>query len=157
MKENIILTWDEYFMALAYLSSKRSKDPNTKVGACIVDKNNRILSIGYNGAPNGFDDKEFPWQREGEFLNTKYAFVVHAERNAILNFQGNRKSFEEAKIYVTEFPCNECAKELVQSGIKEVIYLSDKYHDTDSSKASRMILDKCNITYRQMLFRDELK
>lgn len=80
MKENIILTWDEYFMALAYLSSKRSKDPNTKVGACIVDKNNRILSIGYNGAPNGFDDKEFPWQREGEFLNTKYAFVVHAEK-----------------------------------------------------------------------------
>lgn len=157
MKENIILTLDEYFMALAYLSSKRSKDPNTKVGACIVDKNNRILSIGYNGAPNGFDDKEFPWQREGEFLNTKYAFVVHAERNAILNFQGNRKSFEDAKIYVTEFPCNECAKELVQSGIKEVIYLSDKYHDTDSSKASRMILDKCNITYRQMLFRDELK
>lgn len=152
-----ILSWDEYFMAIAFISTKRSKDPNTQVGACIVDENNRILSIGYNGAPNGFSDKEFPWERVGDFLNTKYAYVVHAERNAILNYKGNNKDFNNAKIYVTEFPCNECAKELVQTGIKEVIYLSDKYHDSESNIASRLILDKCGIKYRQMQFSDEIK
>lgn len=143
-------------MAIAFISTRRSKDPNTQVGACIVDNNNRILSIGYNGAPNGFNDNEFPWERVGDFLNTKYAYVVHAERNAILNYKGSHKDFNNARIYVTEFPCNECAKELVQSGIKEVIYLSDKYHDSESTIASRLILDKCSISYRQMKFTDEI-
>ena len=121
------LTWDEYFMGIAYLSSLRSKDPSTQVGACIVSEDNRILSIGYNGAPNGFEDKCFPWDREGEFLDTKYPFVCHAELNAISNFRGNKKDLEGAKLYVTLFPCNECTKLVVQNGIKEIIYLSDKY------------------------------
>lgn len=154
MKENIILTWDEYFMALAYLSSKRSKDPNTKVGACIVDKNNRILSIGYNGAPNGFNDEKFPWGREGNPLETKYLYVVHAERNAILNYRGSRKDLENSKIYVDLFPCNECAKEIIQAGIKEVVYLSDKYADTDETIASKKLLDSCNVQYRKIDLKD---
>ena len=135
-KENY-LTWDEYFMAIAKLSAMRSKDPSTQVGACIVDKNNRILSIGYNGAPNGYSDDIFPWDREGNELETKYPYVVHAERNAILNYRGSRKDFEGAKIYVDLFPCNECAKEIIQAGISEVIYLSDKYANTNSVIASK--------------------
>lgn len=156
MKNNDILSWDEYFMALAYISAKRSKDPNTQVGACIV-KDKKILSLGYNGAPNGYSDDEFPWEREGKFLNTKYAFVVHAEENAIINYYGNKKDLVGASIYVTEFPCNECAKALVQTGIKEVIYLSDKYHDTDMSIASRQILDKCGVKYSQINFLKDAK
>lgn len=156
MKNNDILSWDEYFMALAYISAKRSKDPNTQVGACIV-KDKKILSLGYNGAPNGYSDDEFPWEREGEFLNTKYAFVVHAEENAIINYNGNKKDLIGASVYVTEFPCNECAKAIVQSGIKEVIYLSDKYHDTDMSIASRQILDKCGVKYNQINFLKDAK
>lgn len=156
MKNNDILSWDEYFMALAYISAKRSKDPNTQVGACIV-KDKKILSLGYNGAPNGYSDDEFPWEREGEFLNTKYAFVVHAEENAIINYNGNKKDLIGASVYVTEFPCNECAKIIVQSGIKEVIYLSDKYHDTDMSIASRQILDKCGVKYNQINFLKDAK
>ena len=120
-KRNDYLSWDEYFMGLAKLSAKRSKDPSTQVGACIVSSDNRILSIGYNGAPNGFSDEDFPWDREGEPLNTKYLYVCHAELNAILNFRGNRKDFDGAKLYVDLFPCNECAKAIIQSGIKEVI------------------------------------
>ena len=144
------LTWDEYFMSIARLSSMRSKDPNTQVGACIVSMDNRILSIGYNGAPNGFLDDLFPWDREGSVLETKYAFVCHAEMNAILNYRGSRKDLEGAKIYVDLFPCNECAKLIIQSGIKEVIYLSDKYHDTDHTKASRLMLDECKVSYRKL-------
>lgn len=145
------LTWDEYFMAIASLSMKRSKDPNTQVGACIVSDDNRILSIGYNGAPNGFDDSVFPWAREAEHeLDTKYPFVVHAEENAILNFRGTKRDLEGAKVYVTLFPCNECAKTLVQSGIKEVIFLSDKYADSVSTLASKKLLDACGVTYRQL-------
>ena len=124
------LNWDEYFMAIAKLSSMRSKDPSTQVGACIVDKSNRILSIGYNGAPNGFADHLFPWDREGSELEKKYAFVCHGEMNAILNYRGSRKDLEGAKLYVDLFPCNECAKLIIQSGIKEVIYLCDKYKNT---------------------------
>ena len=139
------LTWDEYFMGVAKLSSLRSKDPSTQVGACIVSADNRILSIGYNGAPNGFEDKYFPWDREGEFLNTKYPFVCHAELNAISNFRGNKKDLLGAKLYVTLFPCNECTKLVIQSGIKEVIYLSDKYKDTDGTKASKLMLEKCGV------------
>ena len=125
-RENYI-SWEEYFMAIAKLSAMRSKDPSTQVGACIVSNDNRILSIGYNGAPNGFNDDEFPWAREGANLDTKYPYVCHAELNAILNYRGSKKDLENAKIYVDLFPCNECAKIIIQSGIKEVIYLSDKY------------------------------
>ena len=131
-KRTNYLNWDEYFMAVARLSAMRSKDPSTQVGACIVGEKNRILSIGYNGAPNGFDDDIFPWAREGDNLNTKYMYVCHAEMNAILNYRGSRKDLENAKIYVDLFPCNECAKIIIQSGIKEIIYLSDKYANTDS-------------------------
>lgn len=137
-------------MVVAKLSAMRSKDPNTQVGACIVSEDNRILSIGYNGTPNGYLDECFPWQRDGAPLNTKYMYVVHAERNAILNYRGNRRDFENAKIYVDLFPCNECAKEIIQSGIKEVIYLSDKYAETDETIASKRLLDVCGVTYRQL-------
>ena len=145
------LSWDEYFMSIAKLSAMRSKDPNTQVGACIVDSNNRILSIGYNGCPNSFPDECFPWNREGNPLETKYMYVVHAERNAILNYRGNKKDFEGAKIYVDLFPCNECAKEIIQSGIKEVNYLSDKYHDSDETIAARKLFDMCGVKYRQFV------
>ena len=148
-KENY-LTWDEYFMAIAKLSAMRSKDPSTQVGACIVDKNNRILSIGYNGAPNGYNDDIFPWDREGNELETKYPYVVHAERNAILNYRGSRKDFEGAKIYVDLFPCNECAKEIIQAGISEVIYLSDKYANTNSVIASKRLFDACGVSYYEL-------
>lgn len=141
------LDWDEYFMGIARLSAERSKDPSTQVGACIVSSDNRILSIGYNGAPNGFEDKYFPWDREGEFLNTKYPFVCHAELNAISNFRGNKKDLEGAKLYVTLFPCNECTKLIIQNGIKEIIYLSDKYQHTEGTKASKMMLEKCNVKF----------
>ncbi len=144
------LTWDEYFMGVAKLSAKRSKDPSTQVGACIVSDDNRILSIGYNGAPNGFDDKYFPWDRQGEALETKYLFVCHAEMNAILNFRGNKKDLEGAKIYVDLFPCNECAKLIIQSGIKKVIYLSDKYKDTEGVIASKRLFDTCGVTYEHL-------
>ena len=144
------LNWNEYFMAIAKLSAMRSKDPSTQVGACIVDKNNRILSIGYNGAPNGYNDDIFPWDREGNELETKYPYVVHAERNAILNYRGSRKDFEGAKIYVDLFPCNECAKEIIQAGISEVIYLSDKYANTNSVIASKRLFDACGVSYHEL-------
>ncbi len=143
------LSWEEYFMGIAVLSSMRSKDPSTQVGACIVSKTNRILSIGYNGTPNGFEDKYFPWEREGDFLETKYPFVCHAEMNAISNFKGDKKDLEGAKLYVTLFPCNECAKLVVQNGIKEIIYLSDKYKDTESTKASKVMFDTCGVKYKE--------
>ena len=142
--------WDEYFMEIAKLSARRSKDPNTQVGACIVSKDNRILSIGYNGAPNGFPDEYMPWEREGENLYTKYFYVCHAELNAILNYRGSKKDLEEAKIYVDLFPCNECAKVIIQSGIKEVIYLSDKYEGTETNIASKMLFETCKVKYRKL-------
>ena len=142
------LTWDQYFMGIAKLSSMRSKDQNTQVGACIVGDDNRILSIGYNGTPNGYDDKMFPWDREGAPLDTKYLYVCHAEMNAIVNYRGNRKELENAKVYVDLFPCNECAKIIIQSGIKEIIYLSDKYANTDSTIASKRLFDACGVKYR---------
>ena len=149
-KRKEYLNWDEYFMAIAKLSAKRSKDPNTQVGACIVSNDNRILSIGYNGAPNGFDDELFPWAREGEKIYTKYPYVCHAEMNAIMNYRGSKKELENAKIYVDLFPCNECAKLIIQSGIKEVIYLSDKYNGTDENIASKRLLDMCKVKYKQI-------
>lgn len=149
-KRKDYLGWDEYFMSLAKLSAKRSKDPNTQVGACVVGSDNRILSIGYNGAPNGFNDDVFPWKREGNPLDTKYLYVVHAERNAILNYRGSKKDLEGAKIYVDLFPCNECAKEIIQSGVKEVVYLSDKYANTEGTIASKRLFDECGVKYRQL-------
>ena len=154
-KRNNYLTWDEYFMSIAKLSSMRSKDPNTQVGACIVAADNRILSIGYNGAPNGYSDDNFPWDREGTPLETKYLFVCHAEMNAILNYRGSRKDLEGAKIYVDLFPCNECAKLIIQSGIKEVLYICDKYADTDEVKASKNLFDTCGVKYRKLNFKEK--
>lgn len=141
MKRKDYLNWDEYFMGIAYLSAKRSKDPVTQVGACIVI-NNKIVGIGYNGFPNGSSDDEVPWDKEGSFLETKYAYVVHAELNAILNSNCNLNG---ATLYVSHFPCNECAKSIVQSGIKKVIYYSDKHKDKDSTKASKIILGNANV------------
>ncbi len=143
------LCWDDYFMSVALLSGKRSKDPNTQVGACILNKNNVIESIGYNGLPKGCSDDEFPWEKEGEMLNTKYPFVVHAELNAILNAKG--KDLSGCKIYVALFPCNECAKAIIQSGISEVVYLSDKYSNTDSVKASKMMFKCAGVELRQLV------
>lgn len=143
------ISWDTYFMSITKLSAMRSKDPKTQVGACIVSNDNRILSIGYNGAPNGFCDDIFPWDREGKPQDTKYLFVCHAELNAILNFRGSKKDLENAKLYASLFPCNECAKAIIQSGIKEVIYLDNKYKDTDSCIASRHLFDTCGVTYRE--------
>ena len=132
-----VLTWEEYFMGLAHLAGLRSKDPNTQVGAVIVDENNRVVSIGYNGFPSGVSDDEFPWGREGGVLDTKYAFVVHAELNAILNSQ---RSVRGCTLYVSLFPCNECAKAIIQSGIRRIVYESDKYDGVDTNIASKRML-----------------
>ena len=153
-KRKNYLTWEEYFMAIAKLSAMRSKDPSTQVGACIVSNDNRILSKGYNGAPNGYSDEEFPWDREGENLETKYPYVCHAELNAILNYRGSKKDLENSKIYVDLFPCNECAKIIIQSGIKEVIYLSDKYANSENNIASRRLFDRCGIKYSKIKLED---
>lgn len=146
MKREEYLSWDEYFMGIALLSAERSKDPNTQVGSCIVNDENKIVSVGYNGAPTKFDDDIMPWAREGDFVNTKYAYVCHSELNAILNSQGSVKG---SRIYVALFPCNECAKAIIQSGIKEVIYLSDKYNGTDGNIVSKKLFDECGVSYRQ--------
>ena len=147
-KRRDYLTWDEYFMGVAKLSAMRSKDPNTQVGACIVSNDNKILSMGYNGFPNGCSDEEFPWAREGDDpLKTKYFYAAHGELNAILNYRGG--SLEGAKIYVTLFPCNECAKAIIQSGIKTIVYESDKYADTPSTRASKRMLNAAGVRYYQ--------
>ena len=138
-KRKDYISWDEYFMAVAKLAGMRSKDPNSQVSSCIVSQDNKILSIGYNGLPVGCSDDEFPWAREGDDpLQTKYAYVAHSELNAILNYRGG--SLEGAKIYVSLFPCNECAKAIIQSGIRTVIYDSDKYDGTPMVTASKMLL-----------------
>lgn len=147
MKRTDYLKWDEYFMGIALLSAQRSKDSGTQVGACIVNDENNILSMGYNGMPRGCHDDYMPWEREGETLETKYPYVCHAELNAILN--NNGRLLKGSRIYVTLFPCNECAKAIIQSGIKEIIYLSDKYKDTDGVKASKMMFDMVGVKYRQ--------
>lgn len=144
-----IPSWDETFMSIAEIAAKRSKDPSTQVGACIVSNDNRILSVGYNGAPNGFDDELFPWAKEADsIMDTKYPYVVHAERNAILNFRGILREFSGAKIYTTHFPCNECSKEIVQSGIKEVIHLNEHSMRGDLNAASLRIFDIVGVTSR---------
>ena len=142
------LSWDEYFMSVALLSAQRSKDPNTQVGACIANANNKIVGVGYNGFPIGCSDDELPWGREGDFLTTKYAFVCHAELNAVLN--SISADLSGCTIYVGLFPCNECTKVIIQSGIKQIVYLSDKYAGTDVVKASKIMLDKAGVGYRQL-------
>ena len=141
IKSNI--SWDEYFMGIASLSALRSKDPNTKVGACIVDDDMKVVSIGYNGMPKGLDEDQLSWNK-GEGLDSKYLYVCHAEMNAILNTR-NGAALKGCRLYVTLFPCENCAKAIIQAGIKEVIYLSDKYKDTDGVKASKLMLKKCGV------------
>ena len=142
MKRQDYISWDEYFMGIALLSAQRSKDSNTQVGACIVNADNRIVSVGYNGMPTGCPDDEMPWEREGCFLETKYPFVCHAELNAILNCTA---SLRGCTLYVTLFPCNECAKAIIQSGIRKVVYLSNKYAGTDAITASEMLFRMAGI------------
>ena len=144
-KRTDYISWDEYFMGVAKLSGKRSKDPNTQVGACIVSSDNKILSMGYNGFPRGCSDDDFPWAREGDPLESKYVYVTHSELNAILNFSGG--SLEGAKLYVSLFPCKECAKAIIQSGIKTIVYEVDKYADTPSVIASKRMLDAAGVRY----------
>jgi len=148
-RENII-SWDDYFMANAVLASMRSRDPNTQVGACIVDEFNHIVGTGYNGLPRGCDPHQFPWDREGKFLDTKYAYTSHSEENAIDNSDQSR--IRGSKIYVTLFPCNNCAKRIIQNGIKEIVYLSDKYHDSDETVASRKLLESAGVNTREFKF-----
>lgn len=147
MKRTDYISWDKYFMGIAVLSSMRSKDPSTQVGACIVNKKKKIVGIGYNGMPFGCDDDSFPWERTGNNLDTKYPYVVHAEPNAILNSNSN---LEGCTIYVTLFPCNECAKLIIQSGITEIVYMDDKYDGTESDIASKKMLDSAKIKYRKV-------
>ena len=153
MKRSDYINWDEYFMGIALLTAMRSKDPNSQVGACIVSPENKILSLGYNGMPMGCSDDEMPWEREGAPLDTKYMYVCHAELNAILNSAHN--NLKGARVYVTLFPCNECAKAIIQSGVKEVYYLSDKYADTLATMASKRMMDSAGVRYIQM--RTEIK
>ena len=143
-----IISWDQYFMGVAKLSAYRSKDPNTQVGACIVSPENKIVGVGYNGLPWGCEDDQFPWQqREGDMYDTKYPYVVHAELNAILNSIHQLKG---CRIYVSLFPCHECVKAIIQSGIKEIIYEDDKYNDTPSDKAAKRMLDAAGVTYHKI-------
>lgn len=147
MKKQDYIKWDAYFMGIALLSTERSKDPSTSVGACIVSDDNKILSVGYNGMPHGCSDDEYPWDREGGNLDTKYFYVCHAELNAILNYTGT--NMKGAKIYTSLFPCNECTKAIIQAGIKEIIYRCDKYSDTDAVIAAKRMLDSAGVVYRQ--------
>ncbi len=147
MKRTDYISWDEYFMGISLLSAKRSKDPNTQVGACIVSDRNKILSVGYNGMPTGLSDDDLSWEREGDFLDTKYPFVCHAELNAILNCAAG--SLQNSRIYVSLFPCNECAKAIIQSGIKEVIFGEDKYPDSDGVIASKRMFSMAGVRIRQ--------
>lgn len=146
-KRSDYISWDEYFMGVAMLSAFRSKDPNTQVGCCIVNSQKKIVGVGYNGLPTGVDDDELPWGREGEWLETKYPYVCHAELNAILN---STSDLHGCHLYVSLFPCNECAKAIIQSGIKEVVYLSDKYETADNTLASKRLFHSAGIVLRQM-------
>lgn len=146
-KRTDYIDWDEYFMGVAYLSAQRSKDPSTQVGACIASNENKVVTMGYNGMPIGCSDEQLPWEKIADSnLDTKYLYVCHAEFNAILN---STTSLKGCKLYVTLFPCNECAKAIIQSQIAEVIYIEDKYKDTDSIKASKRMFDLAGIKYRK--------
>ena len=148
MKRTDYISWDEYFMGVAMLAARRSKDPSTQVGACIVSEDNIIISTGYNGMPKGCSDDEFPWERTGAENETKYPYVVHAELNAILNANG--RDLRGSRIYVALFPCNECAKAIIQSGIREIVYLSDKYKDTMGNFASKKMLNAAGVKYTRL-------
>lgn len=148
-KRTDYLTWDEYFMGVAMLSGMRSKDPNTQVGACIVSSEKKIIGVGYNGFPIGCSDDELPWERAGNWIDTKYPYVCHAELNAILNCN-NSSLLRGATLYVALFPCNECAKAVIQSGIKKIIYLSDKYAETDATKASKHMLTAAGVSFEKL-------
>ena len=154
-KRTDVISWDEFFMRVAIAASMRSKDPNTQVGACIADVNNRILSVGYNGTPVGLGDDEFPWDASDDPLRDKHSYVIHAEANAILNYRGSLKDMANATVYVTLFPCQECAKTLVQAGIGEVVYLDDKYDGTVGNQISKAVLDRCGVRYRQIVLPEE--
>ena len=147
LASNAHITWSEYFMSVARLAALRSKDPCSKVGACIVNSQNKIVATGYNGMPNGVHDDKVPWGKEGPFYETKYAYVVHAELNAILNSVLTDQT--GCRVYVTLFPCNECAKAIIQSGIRHVIYLSDKHKDKDSTRVSKKMLRLANVEFEQ--------
>ncbi len=147
-KRGDVISWDEFFMKVAVAAQMRSKDPNTQVGACIADIHNRILSVGYNGTPVGYDDNDFPWASTDDPLTDKHSYVVHAEANAVLNYRGSLKDLHGATVYVTLFPCHECAKFLVQVGIGQVVYLENKYEGTDDHEIACRIFDKCGIAYR---------
>jgi len=153
MKRPDYFDWDETFMHVCRVIAQRSKDPNTQTGACIVNDKNIIIGLGYNGFPRGCSDDQLPWDRDGDFCATKYPYVVHAEENAILNVNS---SPQEARLYCILFPCNECTKVIIQSGIKEVIYEDDKYHDLDIWKASRKMLDLAGISCRQYIPKNKL-
>jgi len=147
-KREDYITWDQMFMGVALTAAQRSKDPSSQVGACIVSPDFKILSTGYNGAPIGFnDDNHMTWEREGGFLNTKYAYVCHSELNAILN--AHNRDLVNSTVYVTLFPCNECAKAIIQAGIKKVVYYDDKYNGTEIDIASKKMLDACGIEYQK--------
>ena len=153
MKKQNVISWDQYFMGLAHLSAMRSKDPNTSVGAVIVDDKHRVVSIGYNGMPYGCSDDVYPWDREGDLLDTKYPYVVHAELNAILNAG---RSLKDCTLYVSLFPCNECAKAIIQSGIKKIIYEDDKYADSETTRASKRMLQSTNVELVRLDYRIDL-
>ena len=145
-----IINWDQYFMGVAKLSAKRSKDPNTQVGCCIVNDQKRIVAVGYNGMPYGCKDEDYPWHvREGRLQDTKYAYVVHAELNAILN---SNTSLKGATLYVSLFPCNECSKAIIQSGIKEIVYEDNKYEGMDFDLAAKKMLQDAKIKTRKIHF-----
>jgi len=152
-KRSNYISWDRMFMSIAMIAAARSKDPSTQVGACVVSKDNRCHAIGYNGLPVGCSDDKFPWAREGGFLERKYPFVVHAELNAILNA---RFPLDGCRIYTTMFPCNECAKAIIQAGIEALIFLDDKYHDKPEWVASRMLLSSAMVNCRQFLEKQDL-
>ncbi|MDD5799739.1 MAG: dCMP deaminase family protein [Coriobacteriales bacterium] len=149
-KRRNVISWDEFFMKVALAASERSKDPNTQVGACIADTNHRILSVGYNGTPSALNDDDFPWGASSDPLNDKHSYVVHAEANAILNYRGSLKDMQKATVYVTLFPCHECAKTLVQAGIGEVVYLDNKYEGSMDNLIACRIFDTCGVSYRQV-------
>jgi dCMP deaminase len=148
VKRKDYISWDEYFMGVALLSAQRSKDPNTQVGACIVNQQKKIVGVGYNGFPIGCSDDDLPWNREGDFLGTKYPYICHAELNAILN--SISRDLKGCTIYVALFPCNECTKAIIQSGIREVVFLSDKYKDSDNVKAAKIMFHQAGVKLRKM-------
>ncbi|PIS42940.1 MAG: cytidine deaminase [Candidatus Kerfeldbacteria bacterium CG08_land_8_20_14_0_20_40_16] len=145
-KRQNYISWDECFMRIAHVIAERSKDPNTQAGAVIANEQNVVVGLGYNGWPRGIDNDALPWRREGNLYDTKYAYIVHAEENAIYNANAKTRG---CRIYSTLFPCNECAKTIIQNGITEVIYASDKYNDQEIWKASRRLFDLVGVKYRQ--------